>query len=83
MGNKVAVLVLCYNNNSKDKTRELALAAGAIVKDEYAQGKGNVVRSMFRDIGGKKNKYFSLITKTTYYMNANIFGLLYKIGLMK
>ena len=33
--------------------------------------------------GGKKNKYFSLITKTTYYMNANIFGLLYKMGLMK
>ena len=33
--------------------------------------------------GGKKNKYFSLITRNTYYMNANIFGLLYKIGLMK
>ena len=32
---------------------------------------------------GKKNKYFSLITKSTNYMNANIFGFLYKNGLMK
>lgn len=75
MGNKIAVLIPCYNeeltvsdvvkdfkkalpeadiyvynNNSKDRTKELALAAGAIVKDEYAQGKGNVVRAMFTDI---------------------------------
>ena len=42
--------IYVYNNNSKDKTKELAIKAGAIVKDEYAQGKGNVVRSMFRDI---------------------------------
>ncbi|MEG0034979.1 MAG: glycosyltransferase family 2 protein, partial [Bacilli bacterium] len=37
-------------NNSKDKTNELAVKAGAIVRSEYRQGKGNVVRSMFRDI---------------------------------
>lgn len=42
--------IYVYNNNSKDRTKELALKAGAIVKDEYRQGKGSVVRSMFRDI---------------------------------
>lgn len=42
--------IYVYNNNSKDRTKELALKSGAIVKDEYRQGKGAVVRSMFRDI---------------------------------
>lgn len=42
--------IYVYSNNSKDRTKELALRAGAIVKDEYRQGKGAVVRSMFRDI---------------------------------
>ena len=42
--------IYVYNNNSMDRTKELALKAGAIVKDEYRQGKGAVVRSMFRDI---------------------------------
>lgn len=42
--------IYVYDNNSKDKTYEIALANGAIVKKEYRQGKGNVVRSMFRDI---------------------------------
>lgn len=42
--------IYVYNNNSKDKSKELALKAGAIVIDEYKQGKGNVVRSQFRDI---------------------------------
>lgn len=42
--------VYVYDNNSKDKTAELAKKAGAIVVPEYKQGKGNVVRSMFRDI---------------------------------
>lgn len=42
--------IYVYNNNSKDNTEQLALEAGAIVKNEYKQGKGNVVRSMFRDI---------------------------------
>ena len=42
--------IYVYNNNSKDRTKELAIKAGAIVKDEYKQGKGAVVRSMFRDI---------------------------------
>ena len=42
--------IYVYDNNSKDKTAELALKAGAILRRETAQGKGNVVRSMFRDI---------------------------------
>ncbi|MEF9892067.1 MAG: glycosyltransferase family 2 protein [Anaerorhabdus sp.] len=42
--------IYVYDNNSKDKTNELAVKAGAIVRSEYRQGKGNVVRSMFRDI---------------------------------
>jgi len=39
-----------YDNNSKDKTVEIARAAGAIVRSEPLQGKGNVVRRMFADI---------------------------------
>lgn len=42
--------IYVYNNNSKDNSCELAKNAGAIVKNEYKQGKGNVVRSMFEQI---------------------------------
>ena len=42
--------IYVYDNNSKDKTAEIARNAGAIVKHEYRQGKGNVVRTMFMDI---------------------------------
>ena len=42
--------IYVYDNNSKDRTNELAHKAGAIVRKEYKQGKGNVVRSMFQDI---------------------------------
>lgn len=42
--------IYVYDNNSKDKTDAIARKAGAIVKYEYKQGKGNVIRSMFRDI---------------------------------
>lgn len=42
--------IYVYDNNSKDRTAELARNAGAIVRSERNQGKGNVVRSMFRDI---------------------------------
>lgn len=42
--------IYVYNNNSKDKTKEIAIKSGAIVVDEYKQGKGKVVRSQFRDI---------------------------------
>jgi glycosyltransferase involved in cell wall biosynthesis len=39
-----------YDNNSKDRTVELAKEAGAVVRYEYKQGKGNVIRRMFREI---------------------------------
>ena len=42
--------IYVYDNNSKDHTDEIAKKAGAIVKYEYRQGKGNVIRSMFRNI---------------------------------
>ena len=42
--------IYVYDNNSTDKTAELAAQAGAIVRREYRQGKGNVIRSMFRQI---------------------------------
>lgn len=42
--------VYVYDNNSTDGTDEIARQAGAVVRYEYRQGKGNVVRSMFRDI---------------------------------
>ncbi|HTB29575.1 MAG TPA: glycosyltransferase family 2 protein [Steroidobacteraceae bacterium] len=42
--------IFVYDNNSSDRSREVALAAGAIVRTEPLQGKGNVVRRMFADI---------------------------------
>jgi glycosyltransferase involved in cell wall biosynthesis len=42
--------VFVYDNNSADRTREVAAAAGATVREERMQGKGNVVRRMFADI---------------------------------
>ncbi len=45
-----SALVYVYDNNSTDRTAELARAAGAIVYREMQQGKGNVVRRMFADV---------------------------------
>ncbi|MCL2405615.1 MAG: glycosyltransferase [Defluviitaleaceae bacterium] len=45
--------IYVYDNNSSDDTYDLAVKAGAIVRKEYRQGKGNVVRSMFRDINAE------------------------------
>ncbi len=42
--------IYVYDNNSIDDTDKIARKSGAIVKYEYRQGKGNVIRSMFRDI---------------------------------
>lgn len=42
--------IYVYDNNSADNTAELAQEAGAIVRHTYQQGKGNVVRQMFREI---------------------------------
>lgn len=43
-------VIYVYDNNSSDKTVELAQKAGAVVRHEYMQGKGNVIRRMFREI---------------------------------
>ena len=42
--------IYVYDNNSTDRTSEMARAAGAVVRSEVLQGKGNVVRRMFADI---------------------------------
>jgi glycosyltransferase involved in cell wall biosynthesis len=42
--------VYVYDNNSRDRTKEAAAAAGAVVRSERQQGKGHVVRRMFADI---------------------------------
>jgi glycosyltransferase involved in cell wall biosynthesis len=42
--------IYVYDNNSKDRTTDVARAAGAIVRSERMQGKGNVVRRMFADV---------------------------------
>lgn len=42
--------IYVYDNNSQDGTDSIARNAGAVVRYEYRQGKGNVIRSMFRDI---------------------------------
>ncbi len=42
--------IYVYDNNSSDRTRDVAAAAGAIVRTERMQGKGHVVRRMFADI---------------------------------
>lgn len=42
--------IYVYDNNSNDKTAEIAKEAGAIVRFETKQGKGNVIRTMFREI---------------------------------
>ena len=42
--------VYVYDNNSSDRTREIAASEGAVVRSELQQGKGHVVRRMFADI---------------------------------
>lgn len=43
-------VIYVYDNNSSDRTVKLAQNAGAVVRHEYQQGKGNVIRRMFREI---------------------------------
>lgn len=43
-------VIYVYDNNSRDRTVELAKKAGAVIRHEYMQGKGNVIRRMFREI---------------------------------
>ncbi len=43
-------VIYVYDNNSSDDTAKIAEDAGAVVRHEYMQGKGNVIRRMFREI---------------------------------
>lgn len=43
-------VIYVYDNNSVDGTADIAVKAGAVVRHEYRQGKGNVIRTMFREI---------------------------------
>ncbi len=56
--------IYVYDNNSKDKTMERAREAGAVVRAETLQGKGNVVRRMFADIDA--DVYLMTDGDTTY-----------------
>ena len=46
-------VIYVYDNNSVDDTARIAAEAGAVVRHEYQQGKGNVIRRMFREIDAK------------------------------
>ena len=60
-------VVYVYDNNSTDGTAELARAAGAVVRHEYKQGKGNVIRRMFREIDAEC--YLMVDGDDTYPLN--------------
>lgn len=57
--------IYVYDNNSRDRTVEVARAAGAIVRSETLQGKGNVVRRMFADI--EADAYVMVDGDNTYH----------------
>ncbi|MGY3743292.1 glycosyltransferase family 2 protein [Leuconostoc inhae] len=61
-------VVYVYDNNSKDNTAKLAEKAGAIVKHEFAQGKGAVIRRMFREIDAEV--YIMIDADDTYPVEA-------------
>lgn len=60
--------VYVYDNNSADRTVELAEKAGAIVRHEFAQGKGAVIRRMFREIDAEA--YIMIDADDTYPVEA-------------
>lgn len=61
-------VIYVYDNNSSDDTAEIAKANGAIVRHEYVQGKGNVIRRMFREIDAEC--YIMVDGDDTYPMDA-------------
>ncbi|HFI0057387.1 TPA: glycosyltransferase family 2 protein [Streptococcus suis] len=65
--------IYVYDNNSKDRTNELARESGAIVRFEPRQGKGNVVRSMFREIDAD---YYIMVDADDTYPAAEVESLL-------
>lgn len=61
-------VIYVYNNNSSDRTAELAKKAGAVVRNEYKQGKGNVIRRMFQEV--EAECYVMVDGDDTYPMDA-------------
>ena len=61
-------VIYVYNNNSTDRTAEIAEAAGAVVRNEFLQGKGNVIRRMFREVDAEC--YIVVDGDDTYPMEA-------------
>lgn len=57
-------VIYVYDNNSTDDTARIASEAGAIVEHEYMQGKGNVIRRMFREVNA--HCYFLVDGDDTY-----------------
>ena len=62
-------VIYVYDNNSSDNTIEEAVAAGAVVRHEYKQGKGNVIRRMFREIDAEC--YLMIDGDDTYPLNSD------------
>ena len=60
-------IIYVYDNNSTDRTVQIAQDAGAVVRHEYKQGKGNVVRRMFREIDAEC--YLMIDGDDTYPLN--------------
>lgn len=57
-------VIYVYDNNSTDDTKKIALDHGAVVSSEYQQGKGNVIRGMFREVNAQS--YIMLDGDDTY-----------------
>ena len=73
--------VYVYDNNSTDRTAERAREAGAIVRWEHRQGKGNVIRRMFADV--EADVYVLVDGDDTYHAASapGLIGLLLEEGL--
>ena len=72
-------VIYVYDNNSTDGTAEIAKKAGAVVRYEYQQGKGNVIRRMFREI---EAECYIMTDGDDTYPAENTYisrGILYKI----
>lgn len=61
-------VVYVYDNNSTDETVKRAEEAGAVIRHEYLQGKGNVIRRMFREVDAQC--YLMVDGDDTYEMSA-------------
>lgn len=68
--------IFVYDNNSRDRTAEVAAAAGAVVRQEHLQGKGNVVRRMFADI---EADIYVLVDGDATYHAASVPGMIDKL----